>query len=572
MLQVSPAKGCSIMSADFNSGGAFPHILLIFPRFNPNSFWALTETCRVAQARAPSPPLGLMTVAAMLPQEWSFKLVNCNADTLTDADLDWADLVMTGGMLPQADHTVAIIERCRLRNVPVCVGGPDATSRPEIYEAADFLVLGEAETILDTFVAAWLRGDKGGRFEAEKFTADVTSTPIPRWDLIDFSHYLFIGMQFSRGCPFNCEFCDIIELYGRVPRTKTNPQILAELDRLMALGYRGHVDFVDDNLIGNKKALKKFLPELKAWQEARGYPFMFSTEASINLADDAELLAMMRDANFFVVFIGIESGDTETLIAMQKKQNTRRSLAESVHKIYDAGIYAIAGFIVGFDTERDNVAEAMVNTIESTDIPVAMVGLLTSLPNTQLSRRLAKEGRVLEGWEQSPDGSGDQCTCGLNFRTLRPRRDIMADYKNVLETIYPPDAYFGRLMRVSKALRRPRLAIKFNARHWLRNLRIFARLTVEITLRRPRMAIPFWRYVITTLATNPRAIEPTMMSVMMYLHLEHFTGFVVEEMGRRIAELDAGIDPTVPRSFSSQTGKSFPLVSGGTHAATVPTI
>ena len=523
------------------------NVLLVFPRFNPNSFWALEDTCEIAGAKAPSPPLGLLTVAAMLPQHWSFRLVDLNGETLTDADIAAADMVMTGGMLPQADSAVEVIERCRALDVPVVVGGPDPTSRPEIYQQADFRVLGEVEPIIGDFVAAWRRGERQGYLEAPKFKTDVTTTPIPRWDLINLEDYLYIGVQFSRGCPFNCEFCDIIELYGRVPRAKSIAQILAELDHLHALGKRGHVDFVDDNLIGNKKALKKFLPELKAWQAARGYPFMFSTEASLNLADDDELLAMLAAANFFIVFIGIESGDTDTLVSMQKKQNTRRSIAQSVNKIYGAGIHAIAGFILGFDTEKASVAQDMIATIEATNIPLGMIGLLTSLPNTQLQRRLEREGRIIEGWAQSPEGSGDQCTTGLNFQTLRPRRDILTDYKNVLEAVNAPQAFFGRLWRMTAQLKRPRLKVRLEARHWARNLRIYVKLCAEITFRRPGMAFAFWRFMARTLVTNPRAIEFVTMNIVMYLHVGRFTRFVVADMERRIAEIDAGLDPAAPR-------------------------
>ena len=402
-----------------------PKILMIFPLFNPHSFWSFKETCKIVGAKYPAPPLGLITLAAMLPKDWDVRLVNCNCEPLRDEDIAWADLVMTGGMLPQQIDCLKIMARCRRLGTPVCIGGPDPTSSPHIYAEADFLVLGEAEGIIDTFVAAWRRGDRTGRFDAEKFQADVTKSPIPRYDLLDFKHYLYVGLQFSRGCPFNCEFCDIIELYGRVPRTKTTPQVLAELDRLMELGYRGHVDFVDDNLIGNKKALRKFLPELKAWQAARKYPFKFSTEASLNLADDEDLLHLLAECNFFACFIGIESGDGDTLVSMQKKQNTRRSIADSVHRIYAHGIYVIAGFIVGFDTEKNRVSEDMVKLIQDTSIPVCTVGLLTALPNTQLTRRLEKEGRLFEGYDRPPPSAADACTAGLNFTTLRPRREII---------------------------------------------------------------------------------------------------------------------------------------------------
>ncbi len=401
----------------------------------------------MAGARYPAAPLGLITVAAMLPRAWSLRLIDRNTEPLAAADFAGVDLVLTTGMLPQQGDTLDIIAMCQTLGIPVAVGGPDVTSTPEIYKAADFRVLGEAELVIDNFVQAWSAGQRSGVFEAEKFTADVTRSPIPRFDLLTFKNYLHVGVQFSRGCPFTCEFCDIIELYGRVPRTKNTPQVLAELDTLYDLGYRGHVDFVDDNFIGNKKAVKLFLPHLIAWQTERGFPFEFSTEASVNLADDEQLLIMMREANFFTVFVGIESPDTDTLIAMQKNQNTRRSLSDSIHKIYGAGMFVNAGFIVGFDSEKGSIAEPMIEAIDATSIPVCMVGLLYALPTTQLTRRLEREGRLHQGLDNEPFLEGDQCTAGLNFETVRSRRDILQDYQAVLERIYQPAAYFERVPR-----------------------------------------------------------------------------------------------------------------------------
>ena len=288
-------------------------VLLIYPGFVPNTFWNYQATCELFNVRYPAAPLGLITVAAMLPQTWEVRLVDRNVEELQDEDILWADLVMTGGMINQQPDCLGVIDRCHALGKLVVVGGPDVTSSPHLYRTADFQVLGEAEDIIKDFIAAWERGERSGVFQAQKFQVDVTTTPMPRYDLLKFDRYFYICVQYSRGCPFTCEFCDIIELYGRVPRTKTNEQILAELDYLYRLGYRGHVDFVDDNLIGNKKAVKKFLPELKAWLQARDYPFEFSTEASINLADDDALLRMMTEANFFAVFVGIESPDPETL-------------------------------------------------------------------------------------------------------------------------------------------------------------------------------------------------------------------------------------------------------------------
>ncbi len=437
-------------------------VLMVFPRFNTDSFWNYRATCELTGARYPAAPLGLITVAALLPQSWEVRLINRNTKSLTETNLEWADLVMTGGMLFQQPDTLRIIEMCRVRAKPVIVGGPDVTSTPDIYSGANFRVLGEAEEIMEDFVAAWRSGAEEGVFHAPMGQTDVTRSPTPRFDLLKLEDYLHVGIQFSRGCPFNCEFCDIIELYGRVPRTKTNQQVLAELDALRALGYRGHIDFVDDNLIGNKKALKKFLPDLQSWQNKNSFPFEFSTEASINLADDSELLSALAAANFFGIFVGIESPDTDTLVSMRKKQNTRRSLQESIHKIYDAGIFVFAGFIVGFDAEKGNTAEGMIECIEDTAIPVCTVGLLYALPTTQLGRRLLREGRLFSGSDApGPEDAGDQCTIGLNFETKRPRRDVLADYRAVLDAVYDPAAYFGRVRRVGRMLRcgKPRFEV-----------------------------------------------------------------------------------------------------------------
>ena len=503
---------------------------MIFPRFNPNSFWSMQAACDVWGAKCPAPPLGMITLAALLPSEWSIKLVNRNAEQLKTKDIDWADMVMTGGMLPQQKDTLLLIERCQARGKPVVIGGPDPTSSPDVYRHADFLVLGEAEDIIQKFVDAWNAGARRGRYEAEKFRVDVTKSPIPRFDLLNFKHYLHVGVQFSRGCPFNCEFCDIIELYGRVPRSKTNAQMLAELQTLYEMGYRGHVDFVDDNLIGNKKALKLFLPALRAWQAERGYPFQFSTEASMNLADDAQLLDMMKAANFFAIFVGIESPDTETLIATQKKQNTRRSLADSVHKIYSAGMFVFAGFIVGFDTEKGSMAAGMVDCIEATNIPVCMIGLLTALPNTQLTRRLHAEKRLLP----LETHNGDQCLAGLNFVTLRARRDILTDYKTVLSAVYEPSAYFLRVRAVGRALRPPKVPLKFNAKTALRDLNCFLRLMWRMTVCCPDLRRHFWETLASTARHNPRALKSTISLMVLYLHLGAFSQQLVRELDKQI--------------------------------------
>jgi radical SAM superfamily enzyme YgiQ (UPF0313 family) len=514
------------------------NVLLIYPRFAGDTFWNYVPTCELFGARYPTGPLGLITLASLLPREWNLRLVDRNTEELSQNDIAWADLVMIGGMLPQHYDLLELIELCRARGIPIAIGGPSVTSSPELYRRANFQVLGEAEGIIDEFVAAWERGEREGVFEAKKFEADVTKSPIPRFDLLKFENYLYVGVQFSRGCPFTCEFCDIIELYGRVPRTKTPPQMLAELDELYRLGYRGHVDFVDDNLIGNKKAVKAFLPELRRWQEEHQYPFEFTTEASINLADDLELLGLMNAANFIGVFVGIESPDPETLVQMRKKQNTRRNLVESVHRLYASGLYVIAGFIVGFDSEKVSMAQAMIDFIEDAAIPVCMIGLLYALPHTQLTRRLAREGRLHPFIEGSHRGKADQCGQGLNFDTLRPREQILLDYKQVLEKAYDPVAFAGRLRRLGSLLdnsnRRDHLPVG-DPRQRFGTSQMLHRLIANL----PEPRDVFWQTISECRAKNPSSARYIVTLTAFYLHLGPFAREVIQRLEQQIEEAGA---------------------------------
>ena len=523
------------------------NVLMIYPRFNPKSFWGFEGARELLGAHYPSTPLGMITVAAMLPKCWNVRLVNRNIQELCQDDLAWADLVMSGGMLPQQSDTLKIIELAHAAGKPVVVGGPDVTSSPQLYAAADIRVSGEAEGVLDEFIEAWRRGVRSGDFIAPKFQADVTRSPVPRFDLLNFKDYMFVGVQFSRGCPFTCEFCDIIELYGRVPRTKSPEQMLAELDRLYALGYRGHLDFVDDNLIGNKKAVKAFLPHLIGWQKKHDFPYMLSTEASLNLSDDAELLQMMKDANFFVVFIGIESPDPETLRHTQKKQNTRRSIPDSVHRIHHYGISVIGGFIIGFDTDKPGADDAMVNCIEEAAIPIAMVSLLYALPNTQLTRRLAKEGRLHEdnGVDVS-GGAGEACLAGLNFETLQPRQVLLKQQVKVLARIYDPKAYFGRVRRMVLSLNKLRLSARIGIRESLREIDHFFKIMWHITLYRPEMRRHVWALLLETLVRNPGVIRDVIVSTVFYIYLGPLSDFVVERFSKEITDLEAA-DARRPR-------------------------
>ena len=532
------------------------NVLMIYPRFGAGTFWNFAAACELFGAKYPTAPLGLITVAALLPPEWTIRLVDRNTEALTDGDLAWADMVMTGGMLPQYFDTIEIIEMCRARGTPVVVGGPGVTSIPYGYSKANFQVLGEAEGVIDKFIEAWESGAREGIFEAEKFKIDVTKSPIPRFDLLKFEHYLYIGVQFSRGCPFTCEFCDIIELYGRVPRAKTNAQMLRELETLHRLGYRGHVDFVDDNLIGNKKAVKAFLPDLKTWLEQYEYPFEFTTEASLNLSDDAELMRLMSEANFIGIFVGIESPDADTLVAMRKKQNTRRNIAQSVHRIYAAGLYVTAGFIVGFDSEKGSVADALIELIEEAAIPICMVGLLFALPNTQLTRRLKSEGRLHAELLSAPEAAIDQATQGLNFDTIRPRAEILSDFKRVLETVYEPAAYAKRLQRLASLLgnsNRNRRAQVDDARSRIDGLGIVHRILSNL----PQGQDVFRQTIIRCAATNPQWARTIVMLTAFYLHLGPFSQQVIHRLEQQLDDLRAA-EPT-PGGLTNQPAFAIPL-------------
>jgi radical SAM superfamily enzyme YgiQ (UPF0313 family) len=416
------------------------------------------------------------------------------------------------------------------------VGGPDVSSSPHLYARANFLVIGEAEGCMPAFIAAWEDGAREGRFEAPMGSVDVTQSPTPRFDLLDFSMYAEVTVQFSRGCPFRCEFCDIIELYGRKPRTKTTPQMLAELQRLYDLGFRGTIEFSDDNLIGNKKAVKAFLPELIAWQKARGYPFEFATEASLNLSEDLELLAMLRDAKFFAVFMGIESPDPDVLAMMQKKQNLRRDIAETVRIVQAHGIFVLGGFIVGFDNEGDGAADLMVDLIEDAAISICMVGLLYALPNTQLTRRLQREGRLHAEPGVDVDGrSQDHSTAGLNFETVRPRNNVLSDYRTVIDRLYDPDVYFKRVRRTIEQLDCSGANGALHGAALGHNLKRLAQYLWNVTAHQPGMRGEVWRTILHAARRNPRGLKASLHMMGMYAHAGPFTRSVVAEIDRQIA-------------------------------------
>ncbi|MEE9280542.1 MAG: DUF4070 domain-containing protein [Myxococcota bacterium] len=416
--------------------------LLVYPRF-PKSFWSFDKTLELIGRKAPQPPLGLVTVAAILPDEWEFRLVDRNVSDATEEDWEWAEIVLLSGMIAQKEDFRAAIKEAKRRGKPVAVGGPYATSLPgELEEAgADFLVLDEGEITIPMFCEALERGETGGVFRSNGVMPDVTITPIPRFELLDLSAYSEMSVQFSRGCPFLCEFCDIIILYGRRPRTKTPAQLLAELDRLYELGWRRSVFIVDDNFIGNKKSAKGLLRELEPWMEEKQNPFTFFTEASVDLAKDQELMDMMTACRFGSVFLGIETPDEDSLALTRKHQNIRDPLGESIDRIASSGLRIMAGFIIGFDGEAKGAGERIVQFVEDHSIPTATYSMLQALPGTALTKRLEKEGRFT-----GSTGDINQTTL-MNFVPTRPLEEIADEYMRGFWSLYDPQKFLDRAYR-----------------------------------------------------------------------------------------------------------------------------
>ena len=485
--------------------------LLLYPRF-PQSFWSFEKTLALVDRKALLPPLGLITVAAIFPQEWEYKLVDRNVRSVTEAEWEWADLVILSGMIVQKADLLAGIQEAKSRGLPVAVGGPYATSLPDEVAAADYLILDEGEVTIPLFVEAFNRGETQGTFRgAEK--AAVTETPIPRYDLLEFDAYDNMSVQFSRGCPFQCEFCDIIVLYGRKPRTKEPSQLIAELEFLYNLGWYGGVFMVDDNFIGNKRNVKLLLKELKVWMKEKNYPFSFDTEASVDLAKDPELMELMVACNFKKVFLGIETPDEGSLALTQKFQNTRDPLSESVDKITKTGLQVMAGFIIGFDNEKSGAGDRIVRFVEKTGIPMAMFSMLQALPNTALWHRLAKEGRLL-----NQEGNINQTTL-MNFIPTRPLEDIAQEYVNGFWALYEPEIYLDRIYRYYLKLGIPR----HTSKRRIDRKTVKALLTLcwrQGFMRSTRWK--FWYSILRIYLRSPRLVPLFFISCS---YIEHFTEY-----------------------------------------------
>ena len=489
--------------------------LLLYPQF-PQSFWSYDRFMAIAGLKAVIPPLGITTVAALLPSTWDIRFYDRNVACESEADWEWCDLVILSAMIVQKSDFQSLIQKAVQLGKKVAVGGPYPTSVPQdaLEAGAQFLILDEGEMTVPQFLEAIDRGDMQGIFRSSE-KPDVTQSPMPRFDLLRRDAYLMMAIQFSRGCPFNCEFCDIISLYGRKPRTKEPSQALAELQNLYDLGWRGSVFIVDDNFIGNQRNVKRFLRELIPWMQQHNYPFTFITEASVNLAEDDELLKLMGEAGFFAVFLGIETPDQDSLQVTRKVQNTRNPLVEACDKINKAGLLIYAGFILGFDGEKAGAGDRIQAFVEQTSIPQPMLGILQALPNTALWERLKKEQRLI-----ATDGhpTGDQNTL-MNFIPTRPVTEIAREYVEGFWAMYEPQNYLKRCFQQClkiESLNRNQQTMQFPLR---KGLTIVAQLIWHQGIRRSEIRAQFWYQLWIVLSKKPQVLN-------MYLGLcaagEHF--------------------------------------------------
>jgi radical SAM superfamily enzyme YgiQ (UPF0313 family) len=412
-------------------------ILFVYPEY-PDTFWGFKRVMRIIRRKAAFPPLGLLTVAAMLPEYYQKKLVDMNVSFLRDEDIKNADYVFVGAMITQKESAKIVIKRCNDLGTKVVVGGPLFTTGYHDFKGISHYILGEAEDIFPKFLED-LENNRARMYYVSNSHPNVGKAPVPLWELINPRDYVSLSMQISRGCPFNCEFCDIIVMNGRIPRVKGPEQVLRELNAIKKIGFHGTVLVVDDNFIGNKAKVRDLLVEMIDWQKWNDFPFSFTTEASINLADDEVLMSMMAEAGFNQVFLGLETPSSASLTECGKNQNTNRDVVASIKRIQAHGINTFGGFIVGFDSDTKDIFEAQIKFIQEAGVVVAMVGMLQALPKTRLYKRLLGENRI------SAESSGNNTDCFINFVPKMDREVLIAGYRKILKTIYSPKKYYERL-------------------------------------------------------------------------------------------------------------------------------
>lgn len=512
LIQLPRQNTRKLNSGDIKGNRQAMRVLLVYPEF-PVTYWGFNLSVAFEGKRSACPPLGLLTIAAMLPSSWERRLLDMNISPLRRADLEWADLVLISAMIVQQESLRRVVDLCKRHGKRVIVGGPYITTSVESLPQADHIFLGEAETTFPEFLRDLMHGEPKRIYQASE-RPSLSLIPLPDLSLLDLKQYSFMSLQYSRGCPFNCEFCDIIEIYGRVPRTKSNEQVLAELDALLRAGWYGIVFIVDDNFIGNKRNVKLLLPELIEWSKRHHYPFSFATEASVNLADDNHLLAMMRAAGFRHVFVGIETPVEASLKETQKGQNMHRNLLESVEKIQSYGIEVMAGFIVGFDNDPDDIFERQINFIRDSAIPLATVSILEALPGTQLWRRLASEGRILA------EATGNNTDSSLNFVPKMDAARLVNGYKMIMRTIYSPGEYYERVLNCLARVRRDSPAprrLSFGG-EIATLIRVVVRLGMRDHARRE-----FWRYMMRVLVSHRQELPNALMLAAMGYHFRKLT-------------------------------------------------
>ncbi len=512
--------------------------LLVYPE-TPDTYWSYRYALPFVGKKALMPPLGLATIAAMIPRDIDLRIIDLNVESLSDDEVAAADLVLASAMIVQRESLDALIARCNAVGTQIAVGGPHATSCPDQLPGADYLVLGEGEVSFPEFLADYLEHAADGAEAATTHRCgestvrrvyrsdgrpDITTTPVPRFDLLNMHWYDTIPLQFSRGCPFDCEFCDIVQLFGHKPRTKRPAQFVREMDAAYATGFTGSLFVVDDNFIGNRRAVKELLRELAVWQRDRGYPYKLSTEASIDLAEDPELLDLMVDAGFGMVFVGIESPVADSLAAIGKKQNLRNDIATSIRTIQERGIDVTGGFIIGFDSDPPDIFDLQIDFVQELAIPTAMIGLLMALPNTKLYERLDREGRILS----ESNGNNTHATL-VNFVSHIPAAQLEDGYRRVLESVYNPRRYFARcldlLKRFPKRSDIPAAAPKIRLRELKGLIHSLLRQTFS------RYGLSYLRYIILGIARRPSL----MVRVVTYAVIGHHYFTMTKKMVRKFA-------------------------------------